>query len=713
METQRMCKSELIEKSGLKNGDEFFSNFCGKEGSQGVDNEIELIGDIQKFKVIGLESGGFLGIYGMEIYYFVTHCLQIPLPQDYEHSILGICQIFVNKLYRIDPNDNKTLEIKIFTFIKALNQVIYNLSINTSDIFEIVQEYLNKLHYKLTDSLIKNLNRLLDEAAQTLKMPQKVKKFFFIELNLKTQQELFIQEMIQLKVLRLEKISQLFNSHFSHFIKEANYNSINFLISSFFEDQINENENIKSSVKIGLIQSLMLFIKGLTFIRVGIFSCKLTEDRKIVDGNWVLIICLVLQNEVVKMERPVNLTSRILLFPLVMRSGSFLIYYSSSTPPTILKKFESSSILIAVGSSMIGALIVDRQLQTNFYYSLNLNQLVFNFNLNFDLKFNETVTSIIYLEDSKKVVYIINETFLYTQKIDTSIRVEIQILQRTEKLHSLYYSKELDYICLKTEKKLIVFNLYMQVLVKIDIDGSDVIALKENKMGWFWVLGENSLSLIQAQFNNKKVDYRTSFMMVEIEKCINSMSGDFLPEMKSSSKYTNFIMNSFKVPDFGQDLKKNHEKPDCLFSPNSILFSIYSSQSEQRRINSDSSLGSKLNSFISFQDLLVVVPESDEEYLEDKSQDSLQCALNEEKDFSLLKLNSSSNSITPENTIVDLAPHRAHTFNFSNKTPQHTKNFSVPIKSASANPSPTNRIFNYIVKSHYSDNESDSSSDSS
>lgn len=704
MNTQRKSISLIREKTVLacpelrnsKFSKSLIENLANEE-IEITDPEITLVEKIEKYKISGLVPGGFFGIYANEVYYFSLHCAQIPLPEDYEHTLFGICQVLSHKLCKLAPDDDIKLKKKIFSFLEAVKQIIYNISLDVQDLYATINYYIARLHTELTDSYIKNLNHFLDTAEIVLKMPQKVKRLLFFEQNLQVQRELLIEKLLNQKELKFDSLSNDFLSLFSNFIKDSEKFLAKSVLNDYYQEQIRDNEKIISSVKIGLTNSLMQTIQGQKFQRVGIFSYKLTENRKITESNWVLLLSLILQTESISLERPVNLASRKLLIPLLSRSGSYLIFYSLIQPPKILRKFESSSITVAQGSTYSGALITDRELQSNFYYSLNHNEFLQDFN--FNLEFSETVTSVVYIEQHNKAVYIINEKYLYVQKMNSNTKVEIRPFQDPEKLLLLYYSKEFNYVCLKSQKKLVVFNEYMQILKIIEIEGTDFIGLKDNGNGWFWVINENCLAEIRFSYNCAANSLRKSFMIAELEKCKNSMSFDFISEVKGCSKYSNFLLNTFKVPDFDKEFKKFLNQPSSFFSPSQIEISVWANFGKFKDLNSDSVLAT----FKPFNDSLGVVTECEHEYEEEKSLNSSEKSLNNAAEKCQHKTNSTLE------LSIDSNPAKSDC-QFSSPHNQLRSN-SCQIKFS--NESPKQNIFNYITQSSISNIESSSSSPSS
>ena len=541
-----------------------------------VDPDLFTVTGIRHFNLSESVKDTFIASFSSSIYIFKIQSVPITLPIDYKSNIQNLIHTFAVKVSRISGGKSDKIGKRVEKFLKALKQIIYNLKVDFISASKYIEEMHNFHQSTLIDNIIKHLNILLNNSISDLKMPPKAKKMFMFEVELESLRSPFISKCIEKKHITLHWFWLEILATFSLFIKEKP-GSIPKSVTEAFEDYRREMEDINNRLVDEVKNFVFSLLVTLNYQRVGLFALKITENLNFCNSEWTLFASLILQTERVCLSQPVNLGPSSLLIPVSISGETLLVLYSDNCHASIIGRVESSSVKIAVGSTIDQIFISNNSLLNNSEFFIQMGRLKLKSEIDLKLKFRDKVSSIAYINSQKKLIYIVNKTDIHSKKLDSDKCVAINFSHQNQSLLSIFYSSELGYICLKTRDLLIIFNEHFQVIKQLSALGTQYFGLSIGIYGVFWVYEEKKATEFKFSLY-KSVNDRNILKKSEIKSCKNTMSKDFLCSMPSGSKYTPFVQVDFQVPDFDPNFKRLMDRPDEYYLPLPVKFEIENSE---------------------------------------------------------------------------------------------------------------------------------------
>ncbi|OMJ73127.1 hypothetical protein SteCoe_28246 [Stentor coeruleus] len=507
-------------------------------------------------------------------FFLALNTVDIHLPGDYKTTMDKITQMFTVDVCSLETGKSENLELKIKNYIEALRKIIYNIELNENNLREIITGAYNSLHSRIESFLSSGLIDLLNEAERSHNMPKSARKRFIISLDLDTEKQRFIQKYFAESDLNIEEMIEEFYNSFSYFMKDAD----KFFSSRFrdFEKKFKqEKNNITEETKKFLQERLSSFYDLETFMRVGLFTLRLTSSGPKIEiiKNWVMIISLILQKATCTLTGIVEISDDEILICISVGNESFIIYYSP-TSSSIALAFSCVNFIIASGSTPDTILIAQNYPKSIDLYKLKSGKLEHSKRYNFNLESNEQIIGIAYIKSMEKAVFICDNNTLNSKVLSLEHRVNIALKNNTEKLLCLEYYKERKMICLKTPKHIRLYSEHLQAINVIEIPGSTFACINnENKEGYFLILGGENLIELRVDFgydSTAKVNANLKSVFDDFEECKFSRSHDFSMVPSQRNKYLGNIYFKFGVPDFQQDLRNmlinpsQELRPDCI-----------------------------------------------------------------------------------------------------------------------------------------------------
>ena len=497
--------------------------------------------------------------FGSEVYFFNCNSVDIPLTEDYRQAFSDLCKIMASKIVKLKPAENEKLKTKFNKFVNACLQIVYNLNVNIDELGSEIDNAYNEFYGKVTDLNIESIISFLNDAQHMFEMKDKARVKLVFTVHLEDEKQKFIQIFMSEPVIDMAIFESKFTDFFSNFITNRTQD-ISKSLRTFEVVLSQKKKSLKDHYESEIFTILLNYFSKLPYCRVGIFSCKITKEFSIPTNtqlNWEMVSSFFLQKTECSIQTPIEISKSELLIPLHLNSSSFILYYSGLGSPALVQTFRSAVYQLAGGSFVDRVFIYKKNDDKVHEYSLINFKLQLKKSYDTITKGKELVTSIIFIKESERLLYVVDYKQVYIKILNSSVRADLKDDGKDGEVQDLAYYKEKKLVCVKFSSILKLYNIHLQIIGCYDVQGSSIAAVYSLNENGFAICYRDNL-IVEVRLNGLQNNVeRNSIQVIPnhgIQPCQWSMSKDNINLMKNSSKYIGTVNKKFRIPDSYQEI---------------------------------------------------------------------------------------------------------------------------------------------------------------
>lgn len=400
------------------------------------------------------------------IYFHKTMC---PLPRDYLDALTAMSNQFYDAVTVVPKGKDENIKEICVKIAAAIKNIIYNLDINPTELFNNIHENFLAYHSKIETITSYALVKLIEEAEIALEMPKIATKAVFFKVNLEDQKQLFIQKYFLQNEITIKDLPTEFFSFFKPFLRE-NPKDIKKLFDNFEIYYRNEKVKACNEFRKKMDDHLKNLWISIRFCRVAIFSYKMRESMEMIEisNNSAIIACLFLKESQFEITSVAELSNSEVLLSCLLENETYFVYCSNMESHLVLIT-KSENCLIASGSTCENVIVVHGCPRRIAMYTLKDLKLVEIQQYNFGLETMEKINDIVYVKELKKVLFSTNIHPISSFVLNGNLRVKIPIDLQDQDCKGLAYYRSKQLICLKTVSSIHLFSIYMQKVQNFEV----------------------------------------------------------------------------------------------------------------------------------------------------------------------------------------------------------------------------------------------------
>ena len=489
----------------------------------------------------------------VHIFYLDSVCL--GLPTDYSETLKSITNTFAEKIFNIPKGKSEKVKSKCLKLMEIISKIIFNLKIDTTDLYEFVLNIYTKFHSSIEDITCTGLINFLENAERSLEMPKSVTKMLVSKTTLEQQKQLFIEKIFMRNKFTIPEMGAEFFKIFKDFIG-PNPRNITNIFDTFEVCFRRENTIVANEAKKKLIEGINTYWDNTIYYRLGLLAFRVPATSESLDiySNSVMIASLVLQSEKAEITSVISISEAEVLITISLQTETFVIYQTTRYSCILL---VTGNGILASGSNKDCILFVQNYPGSIDLYSLTNLKLEKIRSLNFFLELNEEITEIVFVHKLNKAIFLTssNTHTINSLILQGGFRLQIQIDVEGESFLALDYCREKDIVCVKTENYIKIFSIHMQIIYTVKAPGSNLICVTDGSDQVIFLINYTEfffkVSLYMPISNIEIIENRNENRLWEnFEPCNHTLRQIFEEnKIRKIDKYTGYLERKFMAPD--------------------------------------------------------------------------------------------------------------------------------------------------------------------
>ena len=216
-----------------------------------------------------------------DFYLWDLETTDTSLPVHKSSILHGITDHLVEKIFTIPRGDTKTLTKDCQLYLKEFTKLIPNLNIQSSAFIPEIQAQFNLYHSQLDTEKVDFSNTLLNKVKTAYKIAGTIPKLFVKDLDLLTEEALFIEKMMNASNLTQNFVFSEYKARFKEFI--TGYNPIieDFLkkaTTSLIEKFEDLKKHLFSTIKNKILSFLNDLLNSLEYQSILLKNIEILEE---------------------------------------------------------------------------------------------------------------------------------------------------------------------------------------------------------------------------------------------------------------------------------------------------------------------------------------------------------------------------------------------------------------------------------------------------
>ena len=212
------------------------------------------------------------------VYLITFNSIEIDMPDDYQEAINKATEKFGKIISTMPAGKGEKISKKCVNYIRAMSNIIYNISIDFSRIDKRIKHFYNQLHTEIQNFISTSLLNLFEKLKKLLNMKSKATKFIIMPLILEDEMQEFIAKYLTQDEINYKYLYEDFNNTFSYFIREKNNKCIEYF-KEFTESLQTEQLRIMNESCKHICNYLASLWREKSFKRLGIFSLRIFPEN--------------------------------------------------------------------------------------------------------------------------------------------------------------------------------------------------------------------------------------------------------------------------------------------------------------------------------------------------------------------------------------------------------------------------------------------------
>lgn len=432
---------------------------------------------------------------------FGTNCICWSFAED--SSLTGeittafnrILDLFLHKFFKIEAGGESKLEKLCQALTLSLNQIIYNLLIDSTTVFQqIIQIFTDYISHR-QELIVRLFTAELSDLTARLNMPKTATKNLINTVNLDAFINDFIKDLLKIGILEFDKVFEKFLNHFSPFLKNKPTSNVFDSLEKTFQYEL---DKIQHKFKNELKPLIISVWEKNRYVNYSVFLREIKDEALEWGHGVVVLTSLLLVNGNIELKSVTQLSVYDLLLVLEINNDSYVIHYHDKSA-YLLDVFRYTQVICADGSNENIMVLYIKSDKRCILYQLHDFRMYPTSEFNLKLQEDEYLFDLIYIEGSRhKIVYSTNN-FILSSIHEKGPRCYINIDHDDESNFKLKYFKQKELILLKTQSKLRVFSEKLEKIGEYSISLDNytyyltnsrvlrILDLKYNYIEEFWL----------------------------------------------------------------------------------------------------------------------------------------------------------------------------------------------------------------------------------